>query len=162
MDFTNDNTLFFLLIMFTIWFCIYKHFYKSTQVASTALQPQRDFIKDMEPLMFLIENKLSNSMKYQMETLLAQKKMGVLKDETIIEAAEEITESIVKSMSLQYINTLCRYFNGRTGTVNFIGELVFTSVLSRVLNLNDDKLRMITRARNFQKINEANSKSADI
>ena len=118
--------------------------------------PKLDFAKDMELLTVLIDFKVDTKIKYHASSILEQKKIGMLKDDTIEKIATEVVAEIMEEISPTYVAVLSKYFRGREGVIVFVSNTVFTAVMAKVLGLNDERIFDIERRSRFAQIARAN------
>jgi hypothetical protein len=116
-----------------------------------------DVEKDMEFILYIIDTKVSQAIKYKLlpELRQSEKHRALLRDDGLEEISANIVADIMGSLSAVYINEAIGRYIIPSKVMNFIAETVFISLLSEVLAINDNQIKRIKNARNFQNIQEA-------
>jgi len=135
----------YLLVMFCSILALLSFlpiFRKKKDISKIKTMPFKyDFKEDIVFLDYIIEDKISKAERFELEPLLKQKTVGLLRDDTTTEISKSILTEVLSLLSPHYKkDILLRYFKNEAEINKYISDNIYTRVLNSVLSKNFNKL----------------------
>jgi hypothetical protein len=115
-----------------------------------------DVEKDMEFLLFIIDVKVSQAIKYRLEPELRQgeKRRPLLRDDNLETISEEIVGDVMSTLSDVYKREAVGRYIAEKALIGYVAETVYVSLLSEVIAINDNQIRRIKASSRMKQIRE--------
>jgi len=115
-----------------------------------------DAEKDMEWLLFTIDAKINQTIRYKLlpELRQGERRRKLLRDDNLEEVAEEIVAQVMASLSDTYKREALGRYIKQDQLVLFVADTVYISLLSEVIAINDKQIRKIKGQRKMVELRE--------